>query len=242
MRKLLPPSCPAKFRWEADHPLHSQTFDHGKIAHALVLGDGDVEIAVVDAKDWRTKKAQQQRDDAWAAEQIPILAADYQICVEMAAAVRAHPIAGPLFAAGTGRPEQTLRWADPLTGVATNRPPSGVRMVVPDYKTAASAEPGAFTRSAANFGYHLQAAHNLNGILINGLAHGAAWVFCVQEKEPPFVVTVVELDDTYLRIGNAQIAEAIRVYLQCIAAGRWGGYSDDVVQVAPPRWLTAQYE
>ncbi len=49
---LLPPSCPALFRYRQDHPEHKDVFDFGSAAHKMVLGAGPP-IALVDAPDWR---------------------------------------------------------------------------------------------------------------------------------------------------------------------------------------------
>ena len=59
-RKLLPPSCPALFRWQQDHPVHKDVFDFGSAAHRLVLGAGP-EIALLDYDNMRTKAAQEER-------------------------------------------------------------------------------------------------------------------------------------------------------------------------------------
>jgi hypothetical protein len=116
-RKLLPPSCPALFRhWADEGQEHKATFDLGHAAHAEVLGVG-APLAVVDADDWRTKAAKQQRDTAYAAGATPLLRNDYEQVHAMAAALRAHPVAGSLFTPGTGRAEQTLVWRDDEFGV-----------------------------------------------------------------------------------------------------------------------------
>jgi hypothetical protein len=80
----------------------------------------------------------------------------------MAAALREHPVARALFDPDRGRPEQTLIWRDKRTGVMRRArldwlpDPGAGRLIIPDYKTCASAEPAALARAVAAYGYHQQ--------------------------------------------------------------------------------------
>ncbi len=52
---LLPPSCPALFKWVRDNGQPArQEFDFGTVAHQLLLGKG-AEIVEIDAPDYRSK-------------------------------------------------------------------------------------------------------------------------------------------------------------------------------------------
>ena len=116
-KRLLPPSCPARFAWERRHErAERRVFDLGHAAHRLVLGAG-AELMVVDAENWRTRAAQQARDAAYAAGTTPLLRHEYDAVQAMATALRDHPVAGRLFTAGRGRPEQSLFWQDEEHGL-----------------------------------------------------------------------------------------------------------------------------
>ena len=54
MKLLL--DCPARYRWEMDHPVVKDVYDFGSIVHRLVLNSGP-DIVPVDADSWRTKAA-----------------------------------------------------------------------------------------------------------------------------------------------------------------------------------------
>lgn len=243
-RKLIPPSCPAKFRYAQDHPgeEHAPHFDFGHAAHTLVLGEG-AEIVVVDAPDWRTKDAQAQRDVAYAAGQTPLLTADYQTVCDMAEALQAHPIAGRMFVPGKGKPEQTLVWRDERTGIMRRAlldwlPDSG--RIFADFKTARSAWPEDFRSPADKYGYAQQGSWYLDGVRALGLGgDDAAFVFVVQEKEPPYVVSVIELDSLSLRIGAQRNRAALSIFQHCTETGVWPGYGDDVALVSLPNWVLA---
>jgi hypothetical protein len=242
-RKLLPPSCPAKFRYEQEHGQdHRAVFDFGQAAHLMVLGEGP-DTEVVDADDWRTKAAREQRDEARERGAVPLLRAEYERVQAMAAALRQHPVAAALFDPAHGRPEQTLIWRDRQTGVMRRArldwlpDPGPGRLIIPDYKTCRSAEPAALEKAVQTYGYHQQADWYRAGARALGLAdEAAAFVFVCQEKDPPFLVTVVELDAASLRIGAARNRRAIEVYAECARTGRWPGYSDGIEYLSLPTW------
>jgi hypothetical protein len=246
-RKLLPPSCPALFRYERDNPpAPRREFDFGHAAHKLVLGEGP-ELVVVDADDWRAKAAKEQRDAAHDDGLVPLLRHEHQQVVAMADALRRHPMAAALFLPGSGNPEQSLAWIDQPTGIWRRArldwlPNTGTsRLIVPDYKTCKSAAPDHLQRDIHNYGYHQQAAWYLDGIHALGLADDAAFVFVCQEKTPPYLVTVAQPDSVALRIGRHLNRQAIDIYRDCVATGHWPSYSDDVALISLPGWVENRY-
>lgn len=247
-RLLLSPSCPAVYRYRADHgEAESRTFDLGHAAHRQVLGDG-ADLVRVDADNWRTNAAKAARDAAYAAGQTPLLAAEYEQVQAMAAALRAHPTASALFRPGTGTAERSLFWIDAEFGVWRRARLDwlpdwvGGRLIIPDYKTCASAEPGALAKSMNTFGYNQQASWYLDGVQALGLAGDdePAFVLVCQEKTAPYLVTIGEPDRTALHWGRLRNRKALDVYRHCQATGVWPGYTDDVVSLPLPRW--AEYE
>ena len=248
-RKLLPPSCPAKFRYEQDHPVHKDVFDFGSAAHKLVLGSGP-RIAVIDAANWMTKAAKEAREDARAVGSIPLLAAEYQQVQEMAAAIRAHPVASYLFDPSRGgKPEQSMFWQDGDTGVWRRcrldfMPPSGQRgrLIIPDYKTTHHADPASIAKSVASFGYYQQDAWYTDAVRAMGYDDDPAFVFCFQEKTPPYLVSVVQLDDEAREAGRAVNRLALEVFRDCREAGIWPGYSQEIELVSLPPWALRQLE
>lgn len=260
-RKLLPPSCPALYRhWVNNPPEPKDHFDFGSAAHRLVLGAGE-EIAEIEADNWKSPKKREEADEQRAAGRIPLLSKDVAAVHEMADAIRAHPIASALFAPGSGLPEQALVWrekaawfedvdGEPVgrSGSVTCRAlvdwlpnPRPGRLLLPDYKTCASASPDDVAKSIARYGYHVQGAWYLAGLRALGLADDTAkFLLVMQEKTAPYLVTVVEPDRDAMRIGAMRMREAINTYAECTATGRWPGYSDDVVIAELPPWETRE--
>lgn len=247
-RMLLPPSCPALFHHRMTNPQPpSRNFDFGHAAHQEVLGSGP-DLVVVDATDWRTKAAKEQRDAARAEGAVPLLPDEYEQVQGMASALRAHPVASALFNPERGKAEQSLFWRDHMTGVQLRarldwlpNPTSG-RMIIADYKTTVSAEPTSIARAIHQYGYHQQADWYRDAVLALGLAEDPAFVLVFQEKTAPYLVTVVEPNIDALMWGDVLNRKAIDVYRRCKETGRWPGYSDDVVLAQLPPWAEKQYE
>ncbi|NKU63862.1 recE [Rhodococcus hoagii] len=230
---------PAKFRHDQDNPRESTDyFDLGHAAHALVLGYG-APIAEIEAKDWRTKKAQEARDEARAEGKTPLLTADVQRVHAMAAKLREHPLADVLFSEGV--PERSMYWRDPETDVWLRSRPDWLpdrpgRLLVTDYKTASTADPRKFEKSALDYGYHQQHAWYVDGITALGVDEDPAFLFVVQEKEPPYLVSVCQLDEDAVELGRRRNREAIDLYAQCLETNTWPGFGYEVHQISLPTW------
>jgi len=239
---LLPPSCPAKFFYAQDHPVYKDVWDFGSAAHKLVLGSGP-ELVVVPYDSWRTNDAKAMRTEARAAGKIPMLEPDCERVRDMADAIRRHSLANALLNPDYGHAEQSLFWRDPETGILLRsrfdvlRDKVGGPLMIPDYKTADSADPDTFARSAANFNYHMQDAFYSDGAAALGY-HKPRVLFVVQEKEPPYLVSVVELDYESRQAGRRRYRRAIGIYLKCVAKDEWPGYVDDdqIRYISLPAW------
>lgn len=245
-RALLPPSCPARFRHDQDHGQRpKRAWDLGHAAHRLVLGRG-ADLEVVDAADWRTKAAKEQRDTAREAGRVPLLAADYQTVTAMAEQLRRHPMASRLLDETAGAAEQTVVWQDQPTGVWCRARydwlpnPNGRRLLLVDYKTAASAELDALKRAMHSFGYHQQAAWYLQGATEALGVTDPGFVFIAQERTPPYLVTVFTPDATALRIGAERNHIARCVYARCTETGYWPAYDDGLAELPLPAWAERQ--
>lgn len=244
-RKLLRPSCPALYRWEQDHGQPAKrAFEFGHAAHKLVLGNGP-ELVVIEG-DWRTKAAKKARDDARAAGAVPLHTAEYEQVQAMAAALRAHDDAARLFDASRGKPEQSLFWVDEDDKTTWRRARydwypvrTGNRLIVVDYKTTVCADPETLRRTVYTYGYHMQADWYLDGakaLRLAGDDEEPAFVFVFQEKQPPYLITVAELDPDALDAGRARNRDAIARYAECTRTGRWPGHASDVVTLSLPPW------
>lgn len=247
LRALLPPGCPAQFKHDRDHPpAPKREFDLGHAAHKLVLGEGE-EIVVTEWEDWRTKAAREERDEIRANGAVPLLFHEGEQVQAMAEAIRRHPHAGPLFAPGNGIAERSIYWTHADSGVRVRVRPDWLMVrpdvtLVVDLKTAADASPDGFSKSIESYSYHQQGALYLDGVEAAGLApEGARFLFVVQSKKPPYLVTVRELKDQDQDIGRARNEVALRIYRDCIASDEWPDWTgpvDQIPQIGMPSWAT----
>ena len=167
----------------------------------------------------------------------------------MAAAIRRHPVASALFNPERGKAEQSLFWQDPETGVWRRSrldwlpdTTARERLIVADYKTTVCAEPKAIAKAVANYGYYQQDAWYRDGVRATGLSADPAFVFVFQEKEPPYLVTVVELDAPSVQAGRELNRQAIELYRACTENDTWPGYSGGIELVSLPPWAFRKLE
>ncbi|MFJ3084655.1 PD-(D/E)XK nuclease-like domain-containing protein [Streptomyces halstedii] len=244
LRKLLNPGCPAQFKYDRDHPQpHKKEFDLGHAAHLLVLGEGP-ELDVLDFDNYLTKAAKAARDEARHMGAVPLLRHEYEQVEAMAEAIRQHPLAGPLFAPGTGTAEQSIFWTDPATGVRCRIRPDflkqlpGLTLCV-DYKTIKSADPDTVSKTIRDHGYHQQDAFYTDGLYAALGADDVRFVFVFQSKIAPYLVTVRELADQNRDIGRAKNERALRIYADCENTGIWPDWTGpvtDIPTISMPTW------
>lgn len=232
--------APAVYRWHADNPApHRKAFDVGHAVHARVLGVG-LGVAVIPdellAKNGATStKAAKEFVAQARAEGLTVLKSDeYTEVSLMADAVLTHPDAGVLLT--DAQPEVSLIWDDPATGVrCRGRLDYWHDLVAVDLKTAQSADPKQFDRHAVKYGYDLQADHYQSGTAaLTG--EPPRFIHVLVEKEPPYLVSVVELDQRFLDIAHERVRHAIDLYAYCQATGRWPGYGHGIHPIRPPGW------
>jgi hypothetical protein len=250
-KKLLPPSCPAIFHYERTHPKPpTHSMEIGTAAHKLVLGIG-AQLVIIDAKDYRTKAAQDTRDAARAAGKVPLLPDQYAQAQAMADAVRAHPVAAALFNPDGGAPERSLFWQDELTGVWLRSRLDwlphqvrawGQRMVISDLKSTVSADKASVAKHMLSYRYFQQAPFYSDGVRALGLDDDPAFVFVFVESAPPHLISFATLDDDAMAYGRKQNREAIERYRDCTEAGVWPGYSSEIQVISLPPWAYRQLE
>lgn len=246
-KKLL--DCPAKFDYiRRTGPEQKKEFDFGHAVHTHLLGTG-APVDVHDFDDWKTKAAREAKGDSYEMGHTPVLRKQWVVVEAMVAEVRRHPIASRLLNPDHGKPEQSLFWRDPLTGVMLRMRADflpdyieGRPYVASDYKTCASAEPRAFARAVINFSYHQQDPWYLDGIRAVLGVPDPKFVFIAQEKTAPYLVQVFQLDETLRAMGAERNRRAIDLFIQYSAAGVWPGYSDKIELITPPKWSVYQHD
>jgi hypothetical protein len=166
---------------------------------------------------------------------------EYARCVAIRDAVRANPAAASLLKGA--ETEVTLTWTDTATGIACKARADIITRdgIVADLKTTTDIEPRAFSRTVANYKYHSQLAHYMNGVAArDGMVAGA--VLIAVESEGPFDVCCYELDEDAVWVGQEEVAELLAKLKQCQETDSWPGRFDGVVPLALPAWCLDQIE
>lgn len=254
---LLPPSCPAKFQWNRKHGQGSKkTFDFGAAAHREVLGAGsDVVVIAGTGKDenaWRTNDDKAAVEAVRAEGKTPITPRDADTVADMAAALREHPVAAALLSPDYIDAEQVLVWLDDDAGIWCRAMLDGLprrtairvgeRFIIVDYKSTKSADPRSLAKSFAEYGYHRQDAWYVDGVRALGLDEDPTFVFVCQEKDPPYLVAAVQLNDEARSIGARENRLARHLFRRCMETDTWPGYGDAVLSLGLPAWMVAQHE
>jgi len=221
--------------WE---PSHDEKFDVGTIAHSLLL-EGEAAVVVIDAPDWRTKAAQEQRDEAYDAGQTPVLLKNWAAVERMVDAVQSQvaalPVDPPLFA--DGKPERSLIWDE--NGVACRARLDWLRddlAAIDDLKTTSrSANPDGWSRTIFNIGYDVQLAFYLRGLkAVTGAE--AEFRFVVVETSPPYALSVMSLAPGALELANAKVDWALATWKRCLETDTWPAYPTRVAYAEAPSW------
>jgi len=232
--------APALFRWQQDHPQHSDTFDIGSAAHELVLGVGPgIAIIPPTSRAKADQEAHKAAKEAARAEgKTPVTPEQYEAVQAMADKISEHETAMRLLS--DGRAEVSAYAVDEATGVMRRARFDWLGTgILSDLKTTRSAEPWSFAGDVAKFRYHMQAAWYLD--LARDLGHPAqAFAFIVVEKEPPHLVEVYDLDDAAICRGRELNARALERFRDCTESGIWPGYTTrPFTTLSLPRWAHA---
>lgn len=135
------------------------------------------------------------------------------------------------------RVEQAAFAIDPATGLLVKVKPDLYQPalnIVADIKTSADASPEWFSKTMANYGYHVQEAFYTD--VWKNVLPVDAFVFIVIESEVPYLAAQYELPPKAAAEGREICRQALALYAECKAKDEWPGYPDKVVPIDLPRW------
>lgn len=214
--------------------------DMGSLIHDMLLGAG-AEVVRVDAPDFRTKKAQQERDEARDAGKIPIIAHKHDALMVTVAEMRKVLLVDFVQA----RCELTAIWT-------SNGCPCRARVdslftfagdlwKIYDVKTCDDAARASSASNLFSMGYHIQAAANVEAIetLVPGAAGRGLFVDLFVEREPPYGVVEVEFAGDFRELGVRQWNRAKALWAACLESGKWPGYESKKT-VSAPAWALSE--
>lgn len=223
-------------------------FDKGQLAHKLLLGKGR-EVVVINADDFRTKAAREQRDEAHAANKIPALIGTFENATEAAEAWTRRLADKGIVLSGESEVQIVYQ-------ALTNRGPIWVRIMVDhiireprrliawDFKTTQSAHPAACVRSIINYRYDVQQAAYVQGLgLWAPECREIEFGFLFGELAAPYDITPGRLDDTLRERGEEGWTRAVVDFGDNLASSQeWPGYTPGIVTFEAPGWMVNETE
>lgn len=222
----------------------STRFDLGKAAHALILEGDESCFVVIDAKDYKTKAAQEDQKYAWETGRIPILTHQLTNVRAMAAAIKLKlpEFERPIPFTG-GKAEVTLVWQEGDVWCRARLDwLHDSRLFIDDLKTTeASANPEVWGRTMYNSGLDIQAAFYSRGVkaLFNV---EPTFRFFVAESYEPYEPSMVSLAPDAMALAHAKVSRAIEIWRECVKSGDWPGYSRRTAYVEAPGWERERWE
>ena len=219
----------------------TSAMERGTVIHDLLLKGGTLEsVEVIDQDSYRTKAAQDHRDAARRAGRVPILAHELD-----SHRIAADAIRGQLSLRDIcfdGQTEGVAFW-DEYDDAGKIVKCRGMfdhwqSPIIDDLKTTACAHPDACLKSIFSFGYDIHAAAYISGAkkLFPEVADAIKFRLIFVELDPPYLLTIVEPDDSILAIGHSKWRRAINAWSESIRTGVWGGYWDGVYTATARPW------
>jgi exodeoxyribonuclease VIII len=151
--------------------------------------------------------------------------------------VMSHPAARALLNR-PGHAEQSIYWTDPETGTLCRCRPDYLTDddFCVDLKSTEDASIEGFSKSIANYRYHVQDPFYTDGILHATGRRVRGFFFIAVEKTAPYAVQVFKVDDESRELGRAEYMRDLQLYAECERTGNWPAYSERIEPIAVPAY------
>lgn len=219
----------------------------GTLHHALLLGAGAEQLAVLDVNDFRTNAAKAVRDEALAAGKTVIKKADFDEAQNAVEKIKERMAALGIVLDGTS--EEKVEWVEEteedgfvicrgmLDHLIIKFDPVA-QATVYDVKTIRSADLRTIRRHIFDYGYEIQEAAYRSAVgAISPEARGRIdFVFLFAEIDPPYAVTPIRLEPRWTAIGEMKWERAVRTWARCLKTKTWPAYVEAITQIDAPPW------
>ena len=214
--------------WKQPEP--KAAFDIGSAAHALLLEEG-AGIEMVEADNWLTKAAKEQRDALRAKGITPILTKDFERTLEMSRIASAFL---KEYGIDVSKTDNECTMIAEVDGVlCRTRADIFMPRRIIDYKTTGLSL-DVFNKQASKFGYDLQAAMYMR--VAQELGEKCEWLFLVQETVAPYPVQMFRPTMEFMEVGTRKFEQALAIWEECLIVGDWPGYPKDVQLLDAMPW------
>jgi PDDEXK-like uncharacterized protein DUF3799 len=223
---------------------NGKQFDVGQALHTAVLEPEKFKERFhlsEESYDLRTKVGKEtlQRIEGDANGRTILRGSDCEMIMQMEAAIKEHDIWKEIKLSD-GHVENSIYWDAGIYNTRLRaRPDFFNDTVIVDLKTTDSI--AGFDRSVYNYGYHRQAAMQMDGLeAIDGKKRHFA--FFLVEKKAPYLTECITLPEEWIELGRKQYLEGAITYSECLQSNSWPGYNRKVRLLSMPKWLTSKEE
>jgi hypothetical protein len=226
----------------------SRALVFGSATHKIILEEEDFfdEFYVQPVVNKRTKAGKEELE-ALAIEMAGkegISPEEYETMRGMRDAVNKHPLACEfLYQDEDAIVESSSWWVDEETNlIQRSRSDMRTNDYLIDYKTAVACDREAFARSCANFGYHQQVSHYLEGERVVSNAQHNRFVFIMQAKTKPYDVGVYMLTDEAMDLGRRMNSVMMKRIARMLESNVWPSHNDgNLVEVSLPNYYMMKH-
>ena len=240
--------CPKRYWWEfqskSEKHKKAKQYEMGSALHTCILEPDKFQDRFYLARetfDMRTKagKEAMEKAEKEADGRTILRGVDCELLMAMECSVKEHPV-WQKIKLSEGNIEDSVYWDGGIYKTRLRaRPDFFNSEVVIDLKTTDCLSN--FSKSVYNFGYHRQAAMQLDGLQkIDGMKR--LFAFCVVEKKPPYLTAWFTLDEKSLEQGRKEYLGAAAVYSECLRANEWPGYEERIQILSLPKWAFEKEE
>jgi len=245
--KLLKPTA-MHGKYAIEHPRKSsEQMSIGTATHTCLLEPSKIKSSFIEMPDvdGRTKEGKDAKAqfEEMAQGRTVFQKKDMDLvrgCVE---AAKKHPGFMQLLA-GAKAKEVVVVWNDALTSIACKAlidivGEAGGAWVVCDVKTSRNADRPQFQKDILKYGYHIQAAFYVDGVMAHTRCN-APFIIAVVENEPPHAVAIYEMGMDSIEIGRKEYRRLMALYDECCKSGVWPGYPNELSIIDIPHWAIQQ--
>ncbi len=204
-------------------------FDIGSATHLAVLEPDELKrrVAVIEHHDFYSGDAKRAKELYREAGRIPLLTHEWENLLAMRDALHRHPIGSLAFKGGEA--ERSYFWFDEEYGIWC-KARLDYRIAgsdyITDYKSAFTSNPYRFSSAIDRFGYHIKAAWYCDAVEAIEGVRPTRFAFIVQAKDPPFLISIIWLEDESLEWGRLIARRSRYVFRRCLDRGEWPAYRE----------------
>lgn len=228
-----------RYKYECEHPKErTKAMKFGTALHLAVLEPKRFKSEVLTMPEFSGTGSRLAKDK-WLTEnhgKLIISSDEMADLLLMLKSISAHNVASSLLVGG--KAEISYFWDDPETGIKCKARPDFRRSsgVLVDIKTTEDASLEDFSRTILNYGYHISAAHYLNGVSRVLGQEFEKFIIIAVEKSPPYGVQVFEIDFGTLEKGQELVKRALLKLKNAKDLNYFPNYPEEITPINIPAY------